>query len=200
MSTSLKSLLESVFFVADKPVTLKQLKETLGLEDAEGIREAILVLMAESADRGLQLVEVGGGWQFRTHPDHAAVVQRFLARRPVQLSRAARETLAIVAYRQPITRAEIEQIRGVDCTGVLKLLLDRCLIKPAGHKEEPGRPLLYITTKEFLEFFHLRELRDLPTLREFTELDEEQRGRLEQAPTTTTPITAASSEEPAVVN
>ena len=149
------------------------------MEDGDAVSKALEELGRETADRGVQLVEVAGGWQFRTAPECADAVRRFLAQRPAQLSRAARDTLAIVAYRQPITRAEIEELRGVDCASVLKALLDRGLVRSAGHKEEPGRPLLYVTSKEFLEFFHLRDLRDLPTLREFTELDEEQRARLD---------------------
>lgn len=180
MSSTLKSLLESIIFVSDKPVSLKQLKDALDLDDVTPLREALEELTRESAERGVQLAEVGGGWQFRTNSDNAAAVQRFLARRPVHVSRAARETMAIIAYRQPVTRAEIDEIRGVDSSGVLKILLERNLIRTAGHKEEPGRPLLYVTSKEFLEFFHLRELKDLPTLREFAELDEETRARLER--------------------
>ena len=116
---------------------------------------------------------MAGGFQFRTHPDNSEYVQRLVVGRPVRLSRAQLETLAIVAYRQPVTRPEIDDIRGVDSGSTLKVLLDRSLIRVLGKKEEPGRPLLYGTSKEFLEFFNLSELRDLPTLREFHELTEE---------------------------
>ena len=123
------------------------------------------------------LHEVAGGYQFRTHPSTREWVQQLIAGRPVRLSRAQLETLAIVAYRQPITRPEIDEIRGVDSGSTLKVLLDRELIRILGKKEEPGRPLLYGTTKEFLEFFNLSDLRELPTLREFHELTEESAAR-----------------------
>jgi segregation and condensation protein B len=127
------------------------------------------------------LCEVAGGWQFRTNPDNAEWVRKMLASKPVRLSRAALETLAVIAYRQPVTRAEIEDVRGVDSGGVLKLLLDRRLIKIIGKKEEIGRPSLYGTTKDFLEFFGLKDLTNLPTLREFHELTEESVSKLQDA-------------------
>jgi segregation and condensation protein B len=118
----------------------------------------------------------------------------------VPLSRAARETLAIIAYRQPVTRAEVDEVRGVDCAGVVKVLLERGLIRTAGHREEPGRPTLYVTTRQFLEFFHLKDLTDLPTLREFTELSEEHRAKLEALGVGSAPspiaAEAAEAEEP----
>ena len=117
--------------------------------------------------------------QLRTAPHSAPYVQKLLQAKPVRLSRAQLETLAIVAYRQPITRPEIDDIRGVDSGGTLKMLLERGLLRILGKKEEPGRPMLYGTTREFLEFFNLRDLRDLPTLREFYELSEEQRSDVE---------------------
>ncbi len=122
---------------------------------------------------GIVLHEVSGGWQLRTDPGSAEYVRRFLKVKPQRLTRAAVETLAIIAYRQPVTRPEIEDIRGVDCGAVLKALLDRKLIKILGKKEEVGRPILYGTTTEFLEFFALKDLSALPTLREFHELTEE---------------------------
>jgi segregation and condensation protein B len=121
---------------------------------------------------------VAGGWQFRTDPDSGDFVRRFLRVKPHRLTRAALETLAIIAYRQPVTRPEIEDVRGVDSGAVVKALLERRLIKILGKKEEPGRPLLYGTTKEFLEFFNLRDLKDLPTLREFHELSEEHQAQV----------------------
>jgi segregation and condensation protein B len=119
---------------------------------------------------------VSGGYSLRTHSGYSPWVQQLIAGRPVRLSRAQLETLAIVAYRQPITRPEIDQIRGVDSGATLKLLLDRSLIRILGKREEVGRPLLYGTTKEFLDFFSLNDLRELPTLREYSELSEESRG------------------------
>ncbi|MFW5879131.1 MAG: SMC-Scp complex subunit ScpB, partial [Myxococcota bacterium] len=122
---------------------------------------------------GIVLHEVAGGWQLRSCPTSAEDLRRFLQVKPQRLTRAALETMAIVAYRQPITRPEIEEIRGVDSGAVLKALLDRGLVQIIGKKEEPGRPLLYATTKAFLEFFNLKDLSALPTLRELYELTEE---------------------------
>ncbi len=169
----LKLIVESLLFAADKPLTVLQLRHLTGERKLDAIQGALDALIEDYRERGVVLGELAGGYQFRTHPTSAEYVQRLIAGRPVRLSRAQLETLAIIAYRQPVTRPEIDEIRGVDCGGTLKLLLDRSLIRVLGKKEEPGRPLLYGTSKEFLEFFNLRDLRDLPTLREFHELSEE---------------------------
>jgi segregation and condensation protein B len=132
-------------------------------------------VLVDFAARGMRVDEVAGGYMFRTNPAYASYVQSFLAQRPVRLSRAQLETLAIVAYRQPITRPEVDDIRGVDCGPVLKGLLERDLIRILGKKDEPGRPMLYGTTQNFLELFSLQSLRELPTLREFTELSDDSR-------------------------
>ncbi len=116
--------------------------------------------------RGIVLEEVAGGYQLRTPKEHASYVRKLLAAKPPRLSRPLLETVAIVAYRQPITRPEIEQLRGVDCGGVLDTLVDRRLIKIAGRKEAPGRPIMYTTTTEFLELFGLKDLEGLPDLEE----------------------------------
>ena len=174
----LKSIAESLLFASDKPLSLKRIQELTGELDVEKVRAAVEWLRADYADRGVVLHEVSGGYQFRTHPLNAFWVQQLIAGRPVRLTRAQLETLAIVGYRQPITRAEIDEIRGVDSGGTLKVLLDRTLVRVMGKKEEPGRPMLYGTTKEFLEFFNLRDLKDLPTLREFHELSEESLARI----------------------
>ena len=125
--------------------------------------------------RGIHLEEVGGGLIFRTNPVYGPFVRDAAAKKPVRMTRAQIETLAIIAYRQPITRPEVDDVRGVDSGPVMKMLLDRGLIKILGKKDEPGRPLLYGTTANFLEFFGLRSLKDLPSLREFTELSEDSR-------------------------
>ncbi len=168
-----KLIVESLIFAADKPLTMKQLRTLTESVDDELLNEALNELRSEYDNRGIQLVEVSSGFQFRTHPDNANWVRKLLVGKPPRLTKAMLEVLAIVAYRQPITRPEIEDIRGVDCGGVLRLLLERCLIRIMGKREEVGRPILYGTTKQFLEFFNLRDLRELPTLREFTELSEE---------------------------
>lgn len=174
------SVLESLFFAADKPLTLERLGELLAPAPRQQIQEALAALQAagQQAARGIQLHEVAGGYQLRTAPQNAEFVQRLLQQKPVRLTRAQLETLAILAYRQPITRPEIDDIRGVDSGATLKMLLERRLIRVLGKKEEPGRPLLYGTTREFLEFFNLRDLKDLPTLREFYELSEEHQAQV----------------------
>lgn len=176
----LKSIIESLLFASDKPLTVKRLQELTGERDSEQLTAAIEYLRADYADRGVVLHEVAGGYQFRTSPLNAHWVQQLVAGRPVRLSRAQLETLAICGYRQPITRPEIDEIRGVDSGGTLKVLLDRGLIRVLGKKEEPGRPMLYGTTKEFLEFFNLRDLKDLPTLREFYELNEDSMAKIRE--------------------
>lgn len=175
----LKSILESLVFASDRPITVKQLQSLTGNTKTESIAAALEDLEAEYRDSGIQLAQVGGGFQFRTHPDNAAWVKKLLAGRPPRLTRAMLETLAIVAYRQPITRPEIEDIRGVDSGGVIRILLERGLIRIMGKKEEVGRPILYGSTRQFLEFFNLKDLRELPTLKEFTELSEEHAGQVE---------------------
>lgn len=166
--------LESLLFVADKPLTEDVIRRHTGL-DVRTIRDAMHALQAfyDDSCRGIVLSEVAGGWQLRTNPESAEVIRRFLRVKPQRLTRAALETLAIVAYRQPVTRAEIEDIRAVDCGAVLKALLERRLIRIVGKREEAGRPLIYGTSREFLEFFNLRDLGALPTLREFQELSKE---------------------------
>lgn len=169
-----RNVVESVLFVAPAAQTIDQLFDATGI-DREKIERAVLALQGDRRDgiSGIVLHEVAGAWQFRTAPESAEYVRRFLKVKPQRLTRAAVETLALIAYRQPVTRPELEDVRGVDSGAVLKALLDRRLIKIVGKKEEVGRPILYGTTKEFLEFFALKDLASLPTLREFQELTEE---------------------------
>ncbi|HEV8246720.1 MAG TPA: SMC-Scp complex subunit ScpB, partial [Polyangiaceae bacterium] len=170
----LKGLVEALIFVSDRPLELKELARAARI-DRKRAAELVEELRAEYASRGIRLDEVSGGYAFRSGPAYANYVRNFLSLRPIRLSRAQLETLSIVAYRQPITRPEIDDIRGVDCGPVLKGLLERDLIRIIGKKDEPGRPMLYGTTQSFLETFSLKSLRDLPTLREFTELSDESR-------------------------
>jgi segregation and condensation protein B len=177
----LRGLLEALLFVAERPLKAADLAEVARAEVKE-VR-AILEELAEQyrADaRGFLLDELAAGWQLRTSPTFAPFVREMTAQKPVKLTRAQIETLAIVAYRQPITRPEVEDIRGVDAGAVMKVLLDRDLVRVLGKKDEPGRPLLFGTTTHFLSFFGLKSLRDLPTLREFTELTEESREVVER--------------------
>ena len=176
---SLTFILESLIFASDKPLSLKKLQTLTASSDTVALREALTELTETYEERGIQMVKVSGGYHFRTNPDNSSWVRKLLTGRPPRLTRAMLETLAIVAYRQPVTRPEVEDIRGVDCGGVLRTLLDRRLIRIVGKKEEPGRPLLYGTTKHFLEFFHLRDLKDMPTLKEFTELSEDHTEQVE---------------------
>ncbi|MFT3700325.1 MAG: SMC-Scp complex subunit ScpB [Kofleriaceae bacterium] len=171
----LRHLIEALVFAADKPVTIQRLRQLTRVSDVARIEQAIAELHEDYKDRGIALATVSGGYQFRTNTSFSSWVQQLIAGRPVRLSRAQLETLAIVAYRQPITRPEIDEIRGVDSSNTLRLLLDRSLIRVLGKREEVGRPTLYGTTKEFLDFFSLSDLRELPTLREYSELTAESR-------------------------
>jgi segregation and condensation protein B len=175
----LKGMLEALIFVSDHPVKANDLAKTAAAS-SKVVRELLVELKADYGTRGIQLDEVAGAWIFRSNLAYAPFVRDLAKQKPVRLSRAQVETLAILAYRQPITRPEIDDIRGVDCGPVLKLLLERDLVRILGRKDEPGRPMLYGTTSAFLEFFGLKSLKDLPTLREFTELSEDSRRVVER--------------------
>jgi segregation and condensation protein B len=175
----LKGMLEALIFVSDHPVKANDLAKTAAAS-SKLVRELLVELKADYGTRGIQLDEVAGAWIFRSNLAYAPFVRDLAKQKPVRLSRAQVETLAILAYRQPITRPEIDDIRGVDCGPVLKLLLERDLVRILGRKDEPGRPMLYGTTSAFLEFFGLKSLKDLPTLREFTELSEDSRRVVER--------------------
>lgn len=176
-----RTVIQSLLFVSDRPLTIDQLFEATAI-DRERIQEALDKTTGELRDgiSGIVLHEVGGAWQLRTDPGSAEYVRRFLQVKPQRLTRSALETLAIVAYRQPVTRPEVEDLRGVDSGAVIKALLDRKLIKILGKKDEIGRPMLYGTTREFLEFFALKDLAALPTLREFQELTQEHQEIVEE--------------------
>jgi segregation and condensation protein B len=178
-----RTIVETLLFLAEKPLTVEEIRQASGLE-AERVEKALDQLSGHYREGpcGIVLHEVAGGWQLRSSPDNSAFARRFLRVKPQRLTRAALETLAIIAYRQPVTRPEVEEIRGVDCGAVVKALLDRKLLKILGKKEEPGRPILYGTSREFLEFFALKDLASLPTLREFHELSEEHREIVEKQP------------------
>ncbi|MCL2824209.1 MAG: SMC-Scp complex subunit ScpB [Polyangiaceae bacterium] len=144
------------------------------------VAELLRELRTEYENRGIRLVQIGGGFTFRTAPEFGPFVRELSAKSPTKLTRAQLEALAIVAYRQPLTKPEIDDIRGVDTGGVLKLLLERGLIRILGKRDEPGRPLVYGTTPEFLSLFSLKSLKDLPSLREFSELTEDSKRVLAQ--------------------
>jgi segregation and condensation protein B len=184
----LESIVESLLFASDRPLTIADLKRLLGERDTKKVAATLEALKTRHQDSGIQLASLAGGFQFRTHPGNGAWVAKLVAGRPQRLSRAMLETLAIVAYRQPITRPEMDEIRGVDCGPVLKTLLDRGLIRMIGKKEDVGRPILYGTTLEFLRTFSLRDLAELPTLREFHELNEAHRAEVDAKTETKTEI------------
>ena len=169
-------IIESLLFVSPQPLTAEGIEKVTGIApEAAAAAFATLVKRYRSRAGGVVLHEVAGGWQLRSAPESSEFVRRLLQIKPQRLTRAALETLAIIAYRQPLTRPEVEDVRAVDCGAIIKALLERKLIKILGKKEEPGHPLLYGTTREFLEFFNLKNLASLPTLREFQELTEESR-------------------------
>jgi segregation and condensation protein B len=164
----IKPILEGLIFVSDSPVRLDTLAELMPELDREVILEGIRRIKEEyEADsKGLELMEIAGGYQFRTKPRWAEWIARLKKAKPVKLSQSALETLAIIAYRQPVIRPEIDDIRGVDSGWSLRGLLEKGLIRIAGRKDLPGRPIIYGTTKAFLELFSLNALTDLPSLRE----------------------------------
>lgn len=164
----LDSIIESVLFAAGVPVPLRRVVDVLNGPTAKEIKESIerLVRDYEGNERGIHLVAVAGGFQFRTAPENAEWVRALLRERPARLGRATLETLAIIAYKQPATRAEIEAVRGVDADNAISSLLAKRLIKIAGRKETVGRPLMYTTTADFLEVFGLKDIGELPALKE----------------------------------
>jgi segregation and condensation protein B len=168
----LKNIIESLLFVAEAPLTIDRIKNVLTIADAKEIRKALSELSDEYEDRkgGFFLREVAGGFQIRTRPEYTEWIKRLLQPNPLRMSKAALETLAVVAYKQPVLRSDIEHVRKVDCGGILRMLLERKLIRVLGRKEIPGRPLIYATTKQFLEVFDLKDLKDLPTLKEIEAL------------------------------
>jgi segregation and condensation protein B len=164
----LESIVESMLFAAAAPVGIQRLTEVLKGPSAREVRRAVESLAGhyDTHERGIRLVAVAGGYQFRTAPENSEWVRALLRERPARLGRATLETLAVIAYKQPVTRAEIEAVRGVDADSALSTLLAKRLIRIAGRKESVGRPLLYATTAEFLEVFGLKDLNDLPALKE----------------------------------
>jgi segregation and condensation protein B len=166
---SARQILEALLFASDDPLALERLAECAGLEDGREARTLLEDLRREyeASGRAFSLEEVAGGWQMLTRPVYAPHLAR-LKRRPdrARLTGAALETLAVIAYRQPVLRTDVEKIRGVACGDMLRALMERDLVRIAGRAEEPGSPLLYGTTPRFLAEFGLRSLKDLPTARD----------------------------------
>jgi len=175
----LRGLVEALVFASDQPIKPNEIGK-LAQAPSRQIKEVLEELKTEYAGRGIQLEEIAGGYAFRTNVAYAPFVRDLVGQKPVRLTRAQLETLAIVAYRQPITRPDIDDVRGVDCGPVLRTLLERDLVRILGKQEAAGRPLLYGTSAGFLELFGLKSLKDLPTLREFTELNEESKRTVER--------------------
>lgn len=165
---NIKPILEGIVFISESPIKADTLMELLPEWDKTAILDGLEQIKkeCEADSRGIELVEVAGGYQFRTKPQWAQWVNRLRKAKPVKLSQSALETLAIIAYRQPVIRPTIETIRGVDSGWVIRSLLEKGLIRIVGRKEIPGRPLIYGTTKAFLELFNLNTLSDLPVLKE----------------------------------
>ena len=175
MTQPLKYILESLLFVAEEPLSVQQFKFILETEESDTIRAALEELSEEYDHRGggFELRQIAGGYQLRTRSEYSEWVKKLLKPSPARLSRASLETLAIIAYKQPIIRADVEHIRGVDCGGVLRMLLEKKLIRVMGRKDIPGRPMIYGTTRQFLEVFNLKDLRDLPSPKEIEALGAE---------------------------
>jgi len=172
VTSNLKTILEALLFVADAPLSLAQLTNLVDSHNKATVKQALEELAREYdfTERSFTLVEVAGGYLLRTRPEMAYWLRRLRRQQVTRLSRAALESLAIVAYKQPVLKAEIERLRGVEVGGILRTLLNKGLIKVVGRKDLPGRPLIYGTTKRFLEVFDLKSLKDLPTLEEMAEL------------------------------
>ena len=174
----LKAILEAAIMASETPLNLDRLGSLFPEEGGEAVgreelRQALDELASDLQGRGIELREVAGGWRFQTRAECAPWVNRLWEERKPRYSRALLETLAIIAYRQPITRAEIEDIRGVAVsTGIIKTLQDREWVKVVGHRDVPGRPAIFATTREFLGYFNLTSLTDLPTLDELRDLDD----------------------------
>jgi segregation and condensation protein B len=169
----IQAALEAIIYAADEPASIDQISRALGVEKAEA-RAALDLLVASYStdDRGIEVRKVAGGWKFYTKPQHHDVVRRFIKslQPPIRLTMPALETLAVIAYKQPVTVPEINEIRGVNVGGVIKTLLEKRLITTAGRKAVIGRPILYRTSKQFLMRFGLSDLEELPSLKEFEQL------------------------------
>jgi segregation and condensation protein B len=178
-SIELKSALEAIIYVADEPATVDQLASVLG-EEKHVVRAALddLVASFASDERGVEIRAVAGGYRVYTKPQHHDLVRRFIKslRPPLRLTMPALETLAVIAYKQPVTQPEIQEIRGVNCAGVIETLLEKRLITTAGRKPVIGRPILYRTSKDFLMRFGLGDVDELPSLKEFEALAREALG------------------------
>ena len=193
----IKGVIEALLFVSEKPVMIDQIKEVLEGVDAAMVRDCITELKNEYEARvsGMVIVEIAGGYQMLSSSNYSMAIRKFFkTRHKEKLSKPSLETLAIVAYKQPVTRLDIELIRGVNSDGVTEHLLIKGLIKIVGRKDVPGKPYLYGTTKQFLEYFGLKSLADLPKLEDFSSLQPTDEDRKEET------ILPLSQEEQLAVN
>lgn len=178
-----RRIAEAAILASPEPISPAAIAELIPRCNPSQVRALVKELNEEyvAQRRAFEIWEVAGGFQFRSLPEFAPYLRQLQKIRPLRLSQAALETLAVVAYRQPVTRAEVEHVRGVDVGAVLRSLLDRQLVRIAGHREVPGRPIVYATTRRFLEVFGLTKLSDLPALRDFAELAEAAAGDADEA-------------------
>ena len=194
---TLKALIEAIIYVAPEPVSLDAIVKALEGEERDRVKAQIELLIHEysQSSHGIEVRQVAGGYRFSSKPEHHEVLRNFVkSLKPlVKLSKPALETLAVIAYRQPVTVPEIEEIRGVDCGGVIHTLLEKKLVVTAGRKNVVGRPILYRTSKEFLVHFGLKDASELPSLKEFEELARQALGS--DLPTEQEPLGGAQAEE-----
>src|SRR5579864_6546337 len=171
---TLKALIEAIIYVAPEPVTLDGIAKALDGEERERVKQKLAELVAdfERPDHGMQIRQVAGGYKFSSKAEHHEVLRKFVKslKPPLRLSKQALETLAVIAYRQPVTVPEIQEIRGVDCGGVIHTLMEKKLVVTSGRKNVVGRPILYRTSRDFLVHFGLKDVGELPSLKEFEEL------------------------------
>jgi segregation and condensation protein B len=171
---TLKALIEAIIYVAPEPVSLEALLKTLEGEERERVKGRLEELVADfqQAQHGIQVRQLAGGYKFSSKPEHHEVLRKFVKslKPSMRLSKPALETLAVIAYRQPVTLPEIDEIRGVDCGGVIHTLMEKKLVVTAGRKNVVGRPILYRTSRDFLVHFGLKDVSELPSLKEFEEL------------------------------
>jgi segregation and condensation protein B len=194
----LAAVLEALLFVSPEPVPVARLASVIGNVSKAEVEQALKALQEQldQEGRGIQLVKLAGGYRLVTKPDYAPWLKRLdKAKAAQKLSRSALESLAIIAYKQPLVRAEVEEIRGVETSGVIRTLLERKLVRIVGRKEVPGRPIMYGTTKFFLEHFGLQDLSQLPPLREFKELGEAEQALLPIEETTMVGETSSGDTE-----
>lgn len=173
----LKNILEAVLLTTDRPLTVPQMEVLFAMDQdqptRDEIRKALHELETDYADKSMELKQVASGYRIQVKQDYSTWVSRLWEEKPARYSRALLETLALIAYRQPITRGEIEEVRGVSVSSsIIKTCLEREWIRVLGHKDVPGKPSLYGTTKEFLDYFNLKSLDQLPTLAEIKDLDQ----------------------------